>query len=203
MLEPNLAAQQFGSVRCFEADQEIFRQGQPANVFFKVLDGTVRGCRHFSNGKRQIDRFYRSGDIFGFELDGAHVFTAEAVGPSALMMISAKEARVMAASDPHLAWQLMSNAMTGMRRAVDHAALLSRRNAVQKVAAFLIEWAGDGDAGNAILLPMTQSDVADYLNLTVETISRSITKLDQLALIRLQSPKRINIVNRDALTALV
>ncbi|MBV1701870.1 MAG: helix-turn-helix domain-containing protein [Hyphomicrobiales bacterium] len=203
MLEPNLTSQQFGSVRCFDADQEIFLQGQLADVFFKVLDGTVRGCRYFSDGKRQVDRFYRSGDIFGFEIDGAYPFTAEAVNPCALTVISAREVRQMAAIDQHLAWQLMSNAMTGMRRAVNHATVLSRRNAVQKVAAFLIEWAGDGDGGNSILLPMTHSDVADYLNLTVETISRSIAKLEQEGLIRLQSPKRINIVNFDALEALI
>ena len=134
-----------GPVLHFAQDREIYSEGADADLFFKVVSGVVRTCKFLSDGRRQIDAFYKAGDVFGFEFDGLHGFSAEAVCDCTLISYRRRGLEALAASDQGLMNQLFSYAMQSLARAQEHALLLGRRSATEKVAAFLIDGVDEFD----------------------------------------------------------
>jgi CRP/FNR family nitrogen fixation transcriptional regulator len=192
-----------GAVSHFEADREIFAEYDDADLFFKVVSGTVRTCKFLSDGRRQIEAFYGPGDVFGFGLSDAHVLNAEAVTECNLIAYRRKGVEAAALRDETLARQLLSYAMHSVGHAQRHAFLLGRRAAMEKVASFLLDWAARGRREGAIDLPMSRQDMADYLGLTIETVSRTLSQMEREGLIAIPNARQIRFLRREALEDLI
>ena len=187
-----------GTVLHFFQDREIYGEGDAADSFFQVVEGVVRTCKFLSDGRRQIDGFHVAGDVFGFEAESARRMSAEAVCDCTLTSHRRRGLEGMAA-DPALLQQLFSYAMRSVTRAQDHSLLLGRKSAVEKVAAFLVEWAQHSAGCHAITLAMTRQDIADYLGLTIETVSRTLSQLERDAVIEIPTARQIRFKNPAAL----
>jgi CRP/FNR family nitrogen fixation transcriptional regulator len=188
-----------GTVRRFRRDSEIFADGDAAEMFFKVMSGVVRSCKFLSDGHRQIEAFHVAGDVFGFELGAEHALSAEAVSDCTLVAYRRRGVESLAQKDEALSYQLFSFVMRSLVHAQGHSLLLGRRSAAGKVASFLIEWAAHSTHEGFICLSMTRQDIADYLGLTIETVSRTLTQFEREYLIELPNTRQVRLRNRDAL----
>jgi CRP/FNR family transcriptional regulator, nitrogen fixation regulation protein len=184
----------------FTRDAEIYEENNPAEYLYKVVDGTVRTYKALTDGRRQIGAFYMTGDFFGLE-DEVRAFSAEAVTDANLVAIKRSTVMALAAEENDVARQLWVLTSRELERTRNHIQLMVE-SAEQRLAAFLIEMADRLDRGDDIELPMGRRDVADYLGLTVETVSRTFTHLEKMALIALPTSRRIVLRNRPALEQL-
>jgi CRP-like cAMP-binding protein len=183
-----------------DRDQEVFGEGESADQVFKVVRGAVRSFRVLSDGRRQICDFYMPGDIFGIEPGMERRATAEALTDTVL--VAARRCAVLDDSDPAQARRLWTLAMADLQRSQDHALTLGRRSATERVANFLVDMAARlGDVDN-LELPMTRQDMADYLGLTIETVSRTLTQLQVSGLIKLAGCRSIHLRRTRALAEL-
>ncbi len=188
-----------GAVNHVVANKEIFVEGDSADVFFKIVSGTVRTCKFLSDGRRQIEAFYTAGDVVGFELEDTRMLSAEAVTDCNLIAYRRRGVQAAALHDETLARQLLSYAMQSVSYAQKHAFLLGRRAASEKVASFLLSWASRQARQAQIDLPMSRQDMADYLGLTIETVSRTLSQMERDSLIAIPNARQIRILNRQAL----
>jgi CRP/FNR family nitrogen fixation transcriptional regulator len=188
-----------GAVQNIAQDRGIFAEGNGAEYFFKVVSGVVRTCKFLVDGRRQIDGFHVVGDIFGFEPGGQHLLSAEAVTDCTLIAYRKQKMDMFAGSDRLLSQELLAFAMRGMAKAQHHSFLLGRRSAMEKVAGFLLDWVEKGVNQRTISLAMTRQDIADYLGLTIETVSRTLSQLERDNIIELPSARQIRLRNLDAL----
>lgn len=188
-----------GAVQHFVADREIFSEGGTANYFYKVVSGVVRTCKFLSDGRRQIDGFHVAGEIFGFEPGAEYRLSAEAVDDCTVIAYRKNKQDFFASQDGLMSREILAFAMCGMARAQDHSLLLGRRSAVEKVTAFLLDWAKKSTDRKTVSLAMSRQDIADYLGLTIETVSRTLSQLEREAVISLPSARQIRLRNLDAL----
>ncbi|ACA20383.1 transcriptional regulator, Crp/Fnr family [Methylobacterium sp. 4-46] len=167
-----------GSPTGFTRDEEIYGEGEEAEFVYRVVSGAVRTCKILGDGRRQITGFHLPGDLFGFEQGEVHGHNAEAICDTKVMMVRRRQIARVAAERAEVAVALWGLAARDLRRAQEHMLLLGRGSAQERVAAFLLT-VGErlGDAGH-VALPMTRRDIADYLGLTLETVSRTISQLE-------------------------
>lgn len=190
-----------GAPMSFARDAEIYGENEPADYLYKVVSGTVRTYKVLADGRRQIGAFYLPGDIFGLESVDEHTFSAEAITDSKVLVIKRSALIALAATDTEVAKQLWTLTGSELRRVQDHILLLIK-TAQERVAGFLLEMAVRVSSGNAVELPMSRQDIADYLGLTIETVSRTLTQLENVAAIELPTSRRIVLRNRSALSRL-
>jgi len=190
-----------GAPMNFARNAEIFGENEPADYLYKVLSGTVRTYRVLSDGRRQIGAFYLSGDIFGLELGCEHQFSAEAISDTKVLVIKRSALVNLANRDGDIARQLWSFTARELERVQNHLLLLIK-NAQQRLATFLLEMAERLSKSDTVELPMSRQDIADYLGLTIETVSRTLTQLEAGAAIALPTSRRIVLRNRLALKQL-
>jgi CRP/FNR family nitrogen fixation transcriptional regulator len=192
--EANALADTFavlGAVMRFEHNSEIFGEGEPAEYFYKVVKGAVRTYKLLNDGRRQISAFHLTGDIFGIDAGLEHRFTADAIADTTVLVIKRATLMALANRDSEIASCLWSQATGDLLRAQDHMLLLGRKNAHERVASFLLEMAGRETARESVDLPMSRQDIADYLGLTIETVSRTLTLLENESAIALPTSRRI------------
>jgi CRP-like cAMP-binding protein len=187
-----------GTPMSYARNAEIYGEGEPAEYVYKVIGGSVRTYRILSDGRRQIGGFYLPGDIFGLEVGAEHLFSAEAIADAKVLMIKHSALVGLANRDGEIARQLWSFTAHELNRVHDHVLLLVK-NAQQRVASFLLEMAKRVADTEAVELPMSRQDIADYLGLTIETVSRTLTQLQTEAAIALPTSRRIVLRNRVAL----
>ena len=187
---------QMGAVHNFPQDQEIFSEGADADYFYKVVSGVVRTCKFLVDGRRQIDAFHIPGDVFGLESGTEYRLSAEAV--SDCTVIAFRKTKSVA-GDPALSQELLGFAMQSMIRAQAHSLLLGRHSAMEKVAGFLLDWAEKFSSQATLSLAMTRQDIADYLGLTIETVSRTLSQLERDNVIDLPTARQIRLCNLDVL----
>ncbi|RWK65711.1 helix-turn-helix domain-containing protein [Mesorhizobium sp.] len=174
-------------VSFFPAGSEIYAQGEKAGAFYQVEFGAVRVYRLLADGRRQISAFHLAGETFGFEADTTHHINATGV-------------RVFRfATGADISRQLLPLALKGLTRAQEHLLVLGRQNAIERVAAFLVDMAERQGGLRQVELPMSRMDIGDYLGLTIETVSRVFTRLKDKGVIRLPSLRSIEIVKHDTL----
>jgi CRP-like cAMP-binding protein len=195
------AAELIGVPMSYGRNSEIYGESEPAEFLYKVISGTVRTYKVLNDGRRQIGGFYVPGDIFGLETGDEHTFSAEAITPCKVLVIKRSALVALAARDHEVARQLWTITGSELCRVQDHIMLLVK-SAQERVAAFLLEMSRRVSAGNALELPMSRQDIADYLGLTIETVSRTLTTLENAATIELSSSRRIVLRNRSALSRL-
>jgi len=191
-----------GPVRYFAPNCCIYMASDAAEALFKVVSGVVRTVRFLQDGKRQIDAFYGSGDVFGFERGAAYTLTAEAVSRCTVISYNCKGLDVLAMHNPALTRQLYVYTLDGLGRAQAHAKLLAHAGATGKIAGFLLECSAASGDEHLITFAMARQDIADYLGMTVETVSRALTELRKAAFIDLISSREINLKNVAALRSL-
>ena len=187
-----------GATVPYSRNTEIFGENEPADYVYKVLAGAVRTYKVFADGRRQIGGFYLPGDVFGLETDDCHTFSAEAINDAKILVVKRTALMALAIRDNEVARELWSMMGQEMRRVQDHIFLLIK-SAKERVVGFLLEMAERVPGGNNIELPMTRQDIADYLGLTMETVSRTLTDLQTGASIKLASARRIVLQDRGAL----
>ncbi len=186
----------------FAADQEIYAEGDEATNFFKVISGVVRTCKFLSDGRRQIDAFYGVGEVFGFESGSEHRLSAEAVSDCIVVPYRRRGFDTLAGRDDRVVGQLFTYVMRCLERSQDHSLLLGRRSAAQKLAAFLLEMADRRPGLSVVELAMTRQDIADYLGLTIETVSRTLSQFEREGVIALSGARRVRLIDLRGLRAL-
>lgn len=190
-----------GAPMNFPRNGEIYGEGEPAAYLYRLVDGTVRSYKVLADGRRQVGGFYLPGEIFGLDAGDEHSFSAEAITESKVLVISRSALIALADRDHDVARELWTLTARELQRVQGHIVLLIK-SAQERVAAFLLEMAERVPVGNAVELPMSRQDIADYLGLTIETVSRTLSRLESLAAIELPSSRRIVLRNRSALNRL-
>jgi CRP/FNR family nitrogen fixation transcriptional regulator len=186
----------------YQRDEEIYSQEGSVECWYRVVSGGARRSTFRADGRRQTVDLLLPGDFFGFGVRGIHVFSAEAIADDTVIArypVSRMEA--LAAFDPDTARKLPGIIVDGMSRLHRLLFILGRTTAEQKVGSFLLymqERVGSGMA-DRLALPVSRYDIADYLALSVETVSRSLTGLKDRGVIALPGPREIRIIDRDAL----
>ena len=190
-----------GALMPFARNSEIYGENEPADYLYKVVSGTVRTYKVLVDGRRQIGAFYLPGDIFGLETGDDHTFSAEAITDCKIVVIKRSAVVALAARDNDVARQMWALTARELQRAQDHILVLIK-SAQERVAGFLLEMADRAAGAGTIELPMSRQDIADYLGLTIETISRTLTQLEKSAAIAVPTSRRIVVRNRSALSRL-
>ncbi len=185
----------------FSRDQEIYGEGEPAGEVYRVVSGAVRSLRVLCDGRRQICDFYLPGDLFGVEAGVDRRATAEALTDS-MIVVARRSALVDELDGGASARRLWALAVADLQRSQDHVLTLGRRAAGERVASFLVDLAARLGAADGLELPMSRQDIADYLGLTIETVSRTFTQLQGAGLIKMAGCRSIRLCRPRALEAL-
>jgi len=176
----------------------IFIEGDPAEYIFFLVDGVVRSCRSFKDGNRSIVGFYLSGELFGFNGELTHSLSAEAATNATVLVLKRSSVLAMAARDNRIANFLLANTAKELRRLQEYAVLISR-SAQCRVATFLIDLSMRTGKTDYLDLPMPRQDIADYLGLEIETVSRVITGFERSGFITRASLRALILKNRASL----
>jgi CRP/FNR family transcriptional regulator, nitrogen fixation regulation protein len=182
--------------------QEICSQGHLADFWFRLVSGTAKHCVVRANGRRQIIDLLLPGDFFGFTTAHEYDFAVEAVAEgTTVASFPRQRLEELADSDPQLAREIRQVAFETLSRLQTQLRTLGRVTALEKVSSFLLELASrsSDDSSDNVVLPISRYDIADYLALSVETVSRSLTGLKTRGVIRMLGTRIVKIVDRDAL----
>jgi CRP/FNR family transcriptional regulator len=167
----------------FASSETVFAQEEMTTSFYNLLEGVMRLYKLLPDGRRQIVGFALPGDFLGMTISARHSFSADAIAPVVVCRFSRAAFGRYAEDKPHLLRRINELAVRELSQAQDHMVLLGRRSAEEKVATFLIGWrdrlARLNDQTRTVPLPMSRQDIADYLGLTIETVSRTFTKLER------------------------
>ena len=183
-------------------DEEIYGEAEKALSFYKVVSGAVRTHKLLSDGRRQIGAFHFAGDLFGFEAGDVHRFTAEAVTDATVLVFKRRTLERLAARDLDVARWLWALTARNLDHAQEHMMLLGRKTATERVAAFLLEMDECMQPAGSITLPMSRRDIADYLGLTLETVSRTMSQLQSEGAVELSGARQVTLHSRAKLRAL-
>ena len=195
---PALLAKSFArpqAMTTLAPEMEIYAQGEVAGNIYHIAFGAVRIYRLLADGRRQIIAFHIAGETFGFEAGRARSFFAESI-------VSTGLARVDVDRDGRYSSQLMDLALREMIRAQQHLLVVGKQSALEKVAGFLVDLAERQGDLNLIDILMTRTDIGDYLGITIETVSRSLTKLRTDGIVKLHSSRTIEVLKPDSLRRL-
>jgi CRP/FNR family transcriptional regulator, nitrogen fixation regulation protein len=188
----------------YKKGTEIYGEKEPADYVYQVKSGAVRSYKLLCDGRRQIGAFHLAGDIFGLENGSEHRFTAEAIIDTTVRLIRRQSLELVAESDVLVARNLLSMTANNLQHAEDHMLLLGRKTSLERVAAFLIEMDKRLTAAGVIALPMSRRDIADYLGLTLETVSRALSRLHELGILGFigNNQRQIVLLDRPQLASL-
>ena len=187
-----------GVTMSYPRNVEIFGEDEPADYVYKVVSGSVRTYKILSDGRRQVCGFYLPGDCCGLQFSEEHTFSAEAITDTKVLVVKRSALTALADRDAAVGRELFALTARELRRMQEQVLLLVK-SAQERVASFLVEMSERAAAGNAIELPMSRQDIADYLGLTIETVSRTLTSLEHCAAIELPTSRCIVLRNRSAL----
>ena len=194
------AFERHGVRMTFERNEEIYAQDDEVEFLYQVVGGVVRTSRLTVEGRRQVGDFYYAGDIFGLEPGPDHRFGAEALDDCEILVVRRSVVRAFA-GDAELDRAILEATRLEMERLQDHVVMLGRKSARERVAAFLMSIAQRHDDDQADLA-MGRQDMADYLGLTIETVSRMLTQLQGDAIVEFPSSRRFQVRKWTALEAL-
>jgi len=202
-LDALVALEGIGARRSFELDEEIYAEGDRADCWYKVISGTVRICKLMADGRRHIAEFFFAGDCFGLDDDRERSFSAEAIGDVIAMRFPRAATERLIDERPELARRLCNLTLRNLAHAQARLLLLGRMTASERVASFLLEFAERRDVRRVLDVPMSRSDIADYLGLTIETVCRVLSSFKREHVVAIPSPHQIEICDRDALEAVI
>ncbi len=190
-----------GATMPFGMNVEIYGEEEPADFVYQDLTGAVRTYRVLSDGRRQVTAFYLPGDVFGLEFTEAHTSSAEAISRSTVRIVKRSAVMAIAQRSSEVARSLWLAAALELQRSEQHSLMLIK-GASERVVAFLLEIADRLQSARTVELPMSRQDMADYLGLTIETVSRSLSQLASEATIEMPTKRRIELRNPSVLKRL-
>ncbi|MFB9262380.1 helix-turn-helix domain-containing protein [Bradyrhizobium erythrophlei] len=190
-----------GTPMRFTRNSEIYGEDEDAEYLYQVVSGAVRTYKILEDGRRQIGAFYLPGDIFGFEAGETYISSAEAICETQVLVVKRSALMVRATHEMDLARQLWDATAQELRRFQEHLMLLIS-SAEERVVGFLLDMARRATKNAAVELPMSRQDIADYLGLTIETVSRTFTQLEQVGAIALPTSRRVELRNQAMLNRL-
>ncbi len=186
----------------FDRDEEIYGEGEPSEYLYCVRSGAVRTFKLLRDGRRQIDAFHLPGEYFGLTASESNILSAEAVVESRLAVVKRRSLEQAAARDAKTASTLWRMAADELRHAQEHMLLLGRKSAMERVVAFLLDMDRRLAVAGVLALPMSRRDIGDYLGLTLETVSRSLSALADKGALSFSGSRHIMLNNRDKLQAM-
>ena len=183
----------------YRKDEEIYGEGEPSEYVYQVIHGAVRTYKLLSDGRRQIGAFHLAGDVFGLDPGTSHRLTAEAITDTTVRLVKRRSLEAAAGSNVRVAHNLWTMTASELRHAEDHMLLLGRKTAMEKVATFLLEMDRRLAKAGMMALPMCRRDIGDYLGLTLETVSRALSQLNDQGILVISSARQIVLRNRQRL----
>lgn len=186
----------------YRKDEEIYGEGEPSEYLYQISRGAVRTYKLLSDGRRQIGAFHLPGDVFGLGPGPEHRLTAEAIVDTTVRLVPRRSLEKAAASNVHVARNLWTMTACDLRHAEDHMLLLGRKTAMERVATFLLEMDRRLAKTGMMALPMCRRDIGDYLGLTLETVSRALSQLNDQGILMFSSARQIALRNRRRLSAM-
>jgi CRP-like cAMP-binding protein len=195
---------ELGAPMMVRREQEIYAQDDAADYYYQVISGSVRTVRLMADGRRQVSEFLLPGEVFGFDALDTHDFAAEALEDSLLRRFPRRRVEALAGEHVGLSQQLRRMMNEKLRQAHERMMVLGRMTASERIASFLLQLAdrGHGQGKRQIELAMSRRDIADYLGLTIETVSRTLTMLKTDGTIVMLKKCRIEIRDRRTLEAM-
>jgi CRP-like cAMP-binding protein len=194
--------QQLAVVARYDTDQPIYRYNDPAQDWFRIVAGAARKSAFSGDGRRHIVDFLLPGDFFGFCASSGHHCCVEAIVAGSLVArYPRRSAERLADSDPHVARHIRQATFESIARLQRLTLILAGNSALEKVCAFLLDMANRTDVEETrwVCLPMSRSDIADYLAMAVETVSRTLTALRTRRAIAYRDARRLQICDRGVL----
>jgi CRP/FNR family transcriptional regulator, anaerobic regulatory protein len=183
--------------------QAVFHEGDEAESFFIITSGVASVSKFLVNGRRQITGFLYPSDFFGLVIEGQYVNSVTAITQLQLCHFMRRQYEALLERFPKLETRLLGHASNELVEAQEQMVLLGQKTATEKVASFLLMISGrarrTGQPDNPTWIPMTREDMGDYLGLTTETTSRTITRLEALGAIRRLRDMKIELVDREVL----
>ncbi len=190
-----------------QAGATVICEGEAADNLFNVVRGSVKLYKLLPDGRRQVTGFLFPGDFLGIALNETYAYNAEAIQPLQLCCFPRRKLEALLAGLPRLERRLLGETAHELAAAQDQMVLLGRKTALERVASFLIMLSERAvkrrRPASPLDIPMTRTDIADYLGLTTETVSRTLTRLRGGRLIATQTRGRIEISDMEGLRALV
>ena len=181
----------------------IFDEADPAEYVYTITAGAVTVYKLLGDGRRQITGFLFAGDFLGLTHNEAYAYSAEALVPTKLCRFPRRRLESLLAEIPHLELRLLAMASHELAAAQDQMMLLGRKSARERVVSFILMLSDSakrhGRPGDSVFLAMSRSDIADYLGLTTETVSRTVTLLRKQQLIELTDDRQIRLSKMSAL----
>ena len=193
------ALDMLGTIVTAHAGAEIYGEGDMATAWYRVQSGVLRTCKLLPDGRRQIEDFLFPGDFFGLETRGEHSFAAEAITSATFVRYSRPRLVAAAADNSRVAARLLDVTLEQLDKVQNRLLLLGRKTAEEKLASFLLEMLDRSPKADAIDLTMSRTDIADYLGLTIETVSRTFSMMKHDGVIALPSAQHVEILDRGAL----
>ncbi len=187
------------SIRRLRAKEYIFCEGDPRTQIFLVEQGVVALSKVLGDGRRQVIDFAYPGDYIGLGLHGEYIFDAQATCAAKVKCIAASALEEAAASDPDLALMLYKAVSAELATARNLLVCVGQGTAMERIAAFLVRLsdraASSGRNGSAFSLMMRRSDIGDLLGLTIETVSRTLTKLRSMGVIEIVNSTEVHVLD--------
>jgi len=187
------------SLRRVEAKEFVFAEGDPTTHLYRVETGAVALYKVLADGRRQIVGFGYPGDLIGLGDQGEHLMNAQAIKPTRLRCLPVASLRHSAAKDPTLGFKLYEALARELAATRDLMLTTGQRSATERVAGFLLALSRRNERSGRdpaeFELPMTRADIGDFLGLTIETVSRTFTKLKSLGVIELPLSNRVKLVD--------
>ena len=186
-------------VHVYSAREALFCEGDSAQFVYEVLDGVVCCYSLLSDGRRQVLSFSYPGDLIGLVQGDSHRYNCDTLCPTQIRCIPRNMLLRTAHERPEVGEKLLTFATTELAAMQDHFISIGRKSAQEKVASFLLTLAHrhaiEPTGSVTLRLPMTRADIADYLGITIETVSRCLSKLKIAGVIDL--PQSATVVIRD------
>jgi CRP/FNR family nitrogen fixation transcriptional regulator len=183
----------------YRKEEEIYGEDEPSEYVYQVVRGAVRTYKLLSDGRRQIGAFHLPGDVFGLEPGSTHRLTAEAITDTTVRLVKRRSLEAAAESNVQVAHNLWTMTASDLRHAEDHMLLLGRKTALERVATFLLEMDRRLAKAGMMALPMCRRDIGDYLGLTLETVSRALSELNDKGILTFSGARQIVLRNRQRL----
>lgn len=182
-----------GSRMGYRRGEEIFGEGEDAGFCYRILSGTVRQYRILADGRRQVSAFLFAGDMFGLDADEQRRMSADAVTDCEVVATPRQVVFRHAEQSVEFAKMLWIKAARDLALAQDHMLLLGRQSAAERIMYFLSDLARRQGNRSVVELTMSRQDIADHLGLTIETVSRMLTTLEDRGAIELTAQRRITL----------
>ena len=189
-----------------EPGQPLFDEGEPASDVFNLTAGTIKVYKLLPDGRCQITGFLSAGDFLGLANQETYAFSAEAVTAATVCRFPKRKLEELMARFPKMEHRLLAMAKHELAAAQDQMLLLGRKTAKERIASFLLllsrNAARRGAKSDPVALPMTRTDIGEYLGLTTETVSRTFTQLRKSGVIETEANRLVHLVDRSALEEL-